>query len=91
VVPSRLGLAAGAAGWAAISSGATGGCCGYYREQWEEDMVAALLDGWLTGDLEADEYISKAGRPSWAEVASVAGLAARRYLGGAGAPRRYFA
>jgi hypothetical protein len=54
-------------------------------------MVAALLDGWLTGDLEADEYISKAGRPSWAEVASVAGLAARRYLGGAGAPRRYFA
>jgi len=64
---------------------------GYYREQWEEDMVAALLDGWLTGDPEADEYISKAARPSWAEVASVAGLAARRYLGGAGAPRRYFA
>jgi len=37
---------------------------GYYREQWEEDMVAALLDGWLTGDPEADEYISKAARPS---------------------------
>ena len=64
---------------------------GYYREQWEEDMVAALLDGWLTGDPEADEYITKFGRPGWAEVASVAGLAARLYLGGAGAPRRYFA
>jgi hypothetical protein len=64
---------------------------GWYREQWEEDMVATLLDGWLTGDPEADEYISKAARPTWAEVASVAGLAARMYLGGAGAPRRYFA
>jgi len=64
---------------------------GWYRDQWEQDMVATLLDGWLTGDPEADEYISKAARPTWAEVASVAGLAARLYLGGAGAPRRYFA
>ena len=64
---------------------------GYYREQWEEDMVAAFLDGWLTGDPEADEYISRMARPDWAEVASVAGLAARLYLGGVGTPRRYFA
>jgi hypothetical protein len=64
---------------------------GYYREQWEEDMVAAFLDSWLTGDPETDEYISKAARPGWSEVASVAGLAARLYLGGTGAPRRYFA
>ena len=64
---------------------------GWYRQQWEQDMVAAFLDSWLTGDPEADEYISKAARPEWAEVASVAGLAARLYLGGAGAPRRYFA
>ena len=64
---------------------------GWYRQLWEEDMVAAFLDGWLTGDPEADEYISKAAGPEWAEVASVAGLAARLYLGGAGAPRRYFA
>ena len=64
---------------------------GYYREQWEEDMVAAFLDSWLTGDPEADEYIIEFGRPGWPEVASVAGLAARLYLGGAGAPRRYFA
>jgi hypothetical protein len=63
----------------------------YYRKQWEEDMVAAFLDGWLTGDPETDEYINKAARPGWAESASVAGLAARLYLGGAGAPRRYFA
>src|SRR3984885_15182530 len=64
---------------------------GYYRERWEEDMVAAFLDGWLTGDAEADEFINKVARPEWAEVASVVGLAARLYLGGAGTPRRYFA
>jgi hypothetical protein len=64
---------------------------GYYRERWEEDMVAAFLDGWLTGDAEADEFINRVARPEWAEVASVVGLAARLYLGGAGTPRRYFA
>jgi len=62
---------------------------GWYREQWEEDMVAAFLDSWLTGDPQADEYITKAAGPSWAEVASVAALAARLYLSGAGAPRRF--
>jgi hypothetical protein len=64
---------------------------GYYRDRWEEDMVAAFLDSWLTGDPEADEYITRVAGPSGAEVASVAGLAIRLYLGGAGAPRRYFA
>ncbi|MGH3203009.1 MAG: hypothetical protein ACRDOA_13255 [Streptosporangiaceae bacterium] len=64
---------------------------GYYRERWEQDMIAAFLDGWLTGDAETDAYITEAARPEWAEVASVAGLAGRLYLGGAGAPRRYFA
>ena len=64
---------------------------GWYRQRWEEDMVAAFLDSWLTGDPEADEYITKAAGPGWAEVASVASLAVRLYLGGAGAPRRYFA
>ncbi|HEX8006413.1 MAG TPA: hypothetical protein VF482_08295, partial [Trebonia sp.] len=63
---------------------------GYYRQQWEEDMVAAFLDSSLTGDPEEDEFITEYGRPSWPELASVAGLAARLYLGGAGAPRRYF-
>jgi hypothetical protein len=62
---------------------------GWYREQWEEDMVAAFLDTWLTADPEADAYISKAAGPSSAEVASVAGLAARLHLGGQGVPRRY--
>jgi hypothetical protein len=62
---------------------------GWYRERWEQDMIAAFLDGWLTGDPEADEYISKAAWPGWAEVASVAGLAVRLHLGGAGTPRRY--
>jgi hypothetical protein len=64
---------------------------GWYRRQWEQDMVAAFLDGWLTGDADADEYISKAAGPGWAETASVVGLAVRLYLGGAGDPRRRFA
>jgi hypothetical protein len=64
---------------------------GYYREQWEEDMITAFLDGWLTGDPETDEYITAQAWPGWAEVTSVIGLAARLYLGGAGTPRRYFA
>ena len=62
---------------------------GWYRQQWEQDMVAAFLDSWLTGDPAADEYISKAAGPSSAEVASVAGLAVRLHLGGPGTPRRY--
>jgi hypothetical protein len=61
---------------------------GWYREQWEEDMVAAFLDSWLTGDPAADEYITWAAGPSFAEVASVAGLAVRLQLGGPGTPRR---
>ncbi|MFY9934151.1 MAG: hypothetical protein WAK82_39705 [Streptosporangiaceae bacterium] len=63
----------------------------YYRDTWEEDMVAAFLDSWLTGDPDEDEAIGEFCRPTWPEVASVAGLAARLYLGGAGAPPRYFA
>jgi len=64
---------------------------GYYRQRWEEDMVAAFLDSWLTGDPDEDEAIVEFCKPSWAEAASVAGLAARLYLGGAAAPPRYFA
>jgi hypothetical protein len=62
---------------------------GWYRKRWEQDMIAAFLDSWLTGDPEDDEYISWAAGPSWAEVASVAGLAIRLHLGGPGTPRRY--
>ncbi len=64
---------------------------GYYRQRWEQDMVAAFLDSWLTGDPDEDEAILEFCRPGWQEVASVAGLAVRLYLGAAGAPRRYFA
>jgi hypothetical protein len=64
---------------------------GYYRQQWEEDMVAAFLDSWLTGDPETDDYIMQAAGPSWSERASVIGLAIRLYLGGSGAPRRFYA
>jgi hypothetical protein len=64
---------------------------GYYRDQWEEDMVAAFLDGWLTGDTDEDSVTMEYDRPSWPEMLSVAGLAARLYLGSAGAPRRYLA
>jgi hypothetical protein len=62
---------------------------GWYRAQWEQDMVAAFLDSWLTGDQEADAYIGKVAGPSAAEVASVAGLAVRLHLGGPGTARRY--
>jgi hypothetical protein len=62
---------------------------GWYRQQWEQDMVAAFLDGWLTGDPEADEYINEVAWPSVAEITSVAGLAVRLHLGGPGTPRRY--
>ena len=64
---------------------------GYYRARWEEDMVAAFLDSRLTGDDDEDDYVFEFGRPAWPEAASVAALAARLYLGGAGTPRRYFA
>jgi PadR family transcriptional regulator, regulatory protein PadR len=60
---------------------------GWYRQRWEDDMVAAFLDSWLTGDPEADEYITQAAGPSSAEVASVAGLAARLHLTGAATSR----
>jgi hypothetical protein len=64
---------------------------GYYRDRWEEDMVATLLESRVTGDQDEDEYVYEFGRPALPEAASVAALAARLYLGGAGAPRRYFA
>ena len=64
---------------------------GYDRDKWEEDMIAAFLDSWLTGDPEEDEACLEFCKPPAAEVASVAALAVRLYLGGAGAPRRYFA
>jgi hypothetical protein len=63
----------------------------YYRQRWEEDMVTAFLESSLTGDPEEDEFIAEYGKPSLPEIASIAALAARLYLGGAGAPRRYFA
>ena len=64
---------------------------GYYRDQWEEDMVAAFLDSWISGNPDDDEWALEFCKPTWPEVASVAGLAARLYLGGAATPRRYFA
>lgn len=64
---------------------------GYYRQQWEDDMVAAFLDSWLTGDPYTDDCILEFCKPACVEIASVALLALRLYLGGAGAPRRYLA
>jgi hypothetical protein len=61
----------------------------WYRERWEQDMVAAFLDSWLTGDPAADEYIGRTAGPSGSEVASVTGLAVRLHLSGPGTPRRY--
>jgi hypothetical protein len=63
----------------------------YYRDKWEEDMVAAFLDGWLTGDPDEDSVTMEYDRPTRPEMISVVGLAARLYLGGVGTPQRYFA
>jgi len=63
----------------------------YYRDAWEEDMVATFLDSWLTGDPEEDDAILELCKPTVEEVASVVALAGRLYVGGAGAPRRYLA
>jgi hypothetical protein len=49
---------------------------GYYRDRWEEDMVGAFLDSWLTGDPKDDDAILEFCKRTWPEVASVAGLAA---------------
>ena len=57
-----------------------------YRRQWEDDMVAAFLASMHDDDPERAEYLADFGRPSWSEVASVAGLAARLHLGLIGAP-----
>jgi hypothetical protein len=64
---------------------------GYYREAWEQDMVAAFLDTWMTGDPDEDSVTMEFDRPGWREVVSVAALAVRLYLGGVGAAGRYFA
>ncbi|TBL45041.1 hypothetical protein EYA84_01095 [Verrucosispora sp. SN26_14.1] len=61
-----------------------------YRQEWEDDMVAAFLDSMDTGDPETAEYLADYGRPSLSEVASIASLAVRLRLGGADAsPRSY--
>ena len=65
---------------------------GWYRAQWEEDMVAAFLDSRLADDPAADEYdecIGEVAGPGLAEIASVAGLAVRLHLRGSATPRRY--
>lgn len=63
---------------------------GWYRKQWEQDMVAAFLDSRLTGDPAADEYIiSETSGPGWTEAASVVALAVRLHLRGAETARRH--
>jgi hypothetical protein len=64
---------------------------GYYRDKWEEDMVAAFLDSWMTGDPDEDSVTMEYDRPTRQEIASVIALAARLYLGGTATPRRYYA
>jgi hypothetical protein len=62
---------------------------GWYRQQWEQDMVAAFLDSWLTGDRYTDECVLEFCKPAWQEVGSVVLLAVRLHLGGPATPRRY--
>ncbi|MBQ0901252.1 hypothetical protein [Micromonospora sp. U21] len=62
-----------------------------YRQEWEDDMVAAFLDSMDTGDSETTAYVTDYGRPSLSEVASIVSLAVRLRLGGADAPPRSYA
>ena len=62
-----------------------------YRQEWEDDMVAAFLDSMDTGDPETTAYAADYGRPSLSEVASIVSLAVRLRLGGADAPPRSYA
>jgi hypothetical protein len=61
----------------------------WYRQQWENDMVATFLDSWLTGDPYTDECVLEFCKPAWQEVASVVLLAVRLHLGGPSTPRRH--
>jgi hypothetical protein len=62
---------------------------GWYRRQWEEDMVAAFLDSWLTGDPYTDDCVLEFCKPAWQEIASVLLLAVRLHLVGPGTSRRH--
>jgi hypothetical protein len=57
-----------------------------YRLRWEEEMVEAFLASVETDDPERAEFLAEFGRPSLAEVASVAALSLRLRLGLAGNP-----
>ncbi|MEU2615958.1 hypothetical protein ABZ570_30965 [Micromonospora sp. NPDC007271] len=59
-----------------------------YRQQWEDDMVAAFLESMDNDDPEDAAYIADHGRPSLAEVASIMSLAVRLRLGGPDATAR---
>jgi subtilase family serine protease len=50
---------------------------GWYRQQWELGMVAAVPESWLAGSAEADQHASQDEGTGRAETACVAGLAAR--------------
>lgn len=62
-----------------------------YRRRWEEDMVLTFLHSALPCDAEEAAFTGEHGWPASSEVASVAALAVRLRLGGAGAPPRYLA
>jgi hypothetical protein len=57
-----------------------------YRLRWEEEMVEAFLTSVETDDPERAEFLADLGRPSLAEVVSVAALSLRLRLGLAGPP-----
>jgi hypothetical protein len=61
-----------------------------YRSAWEEDMVATFLERAYAAAPDDPEGVELSS-PSRAELASVATLAVRLWLGGVGAAPRYFA
>ncbi|MFD6751920.1 hypothetical protein [Micromonospora gifhornensis] len=58
-----------------------------YRQEWEDDMVAAFLESMDTGDPETTAYLADYGRPSLSEAASIVALAVRLRLRADTSPR----
>ncbi len=58
-----------------------------YRQEWEDDMVAAFLESMDTGDPETTAYLADHGRPSLSEAASIVALAVRLRLRADTSPR----
>ena len=64
---------------------------GYYRDKWEEDMVAAFLDSWMTGDPDEERSTMESTAPARQEIGQRGRPGRPAVPRRRGTPRRYFA